>query len=410
MVVRQGSPYYPQRSFLLAVEAIRATLDHGQPIVPASEQALHDCFAAVQGRLLADHGAGIEAAVFAPDGRLVTAGNDGTARVWDLKDPKATPVVLTGHKGGDPRPGVRPRRPPGHRRLRRDGAGLGPEGPQGHPRRPHRTQGWDPALGFAPDGRLVTAGNDGTARVWDLKDPKATPVVLTGHKRGILALGFAPDGRLVTAGNDGTARVWDLKDPKATPVVLTGHEGGISALGFAPDGRVVTAGNDETARVWDLKDPKATPVVLTGHKGRISALGFAPDGRVVIAGNDGTARVWDLKDPKDPKATPVVLTGHEGWIPALGFAPDGRLVTAGYDGTAGLGPEGPQCHPRRPHRTQGLDPCLGIRPRRPPGHRRRGRDGAGLGPRPETTYRSRVTGSGTQPHPCRVGPVLQDKH
>src|SRR5271157_4742570 len=67
---------------------------------------------------------------------------------------------------------------------------------------------------------------------------------------------FAPDGRLVTAGEDGTARVWDLKQPQAQPLVLRGHEGLITALVFAPDGRLVTAGEDGTARVWDLKQPQ----------------------------------------------------------------------------------------------------------------------------------------------------------
>ena len=105
VVERQGSPSYPQRSFLLAVEAIRATLDHGQPIVPAAEQALHDCFAAVQGRFLADHGALIWALAFAPDGRLVTAGL--TARVWDL-EPK---LIDLASQGGTITLGVGPRRP-----------------------------------------------------------------------------------------------------------------------------------------------------------------------------------------------------------------------------------------------------------------------------------------------------------
>ena len=88
--------------------------------------------------------------------------------------------------------------------------------------------------------------------MWDLKNPGAEPLVLRGHEGSIWALGFAPDGRLVTAGDDKTARVWDLKNPGAEPLVLRGHEDSIRALGFAPDGRLGTAGDDKTARVWDL--------------------------------------------------------------------------------------------------------------------------------------------------------------
>ena len=49
-----------------------------------------------------------------------------------------------------------------------------------------------PTAGWSP------AGGDETARVWDLKNPTAAPLVLRGHEGSIIALAFAPDGRLVT--------------------------------------------------------------------------------------------------------------------------------------------------------------------------------------------------------------------
>jgi WD40 repeat protein len=120
-------------------------------------------------------------------------------------------------------------------------------------------------------------------------------MVLRGHQGPIRALAFALDGRLVSGSEDNTARVWDLENPSAAPLVLRGHEGSILALAFAPDGRLVSASSDNTARVWDLKNPSAAPLVLRGHKNWISALAFAQDGRLVSGSYDSTARVWDLK-------------------------------------------------------------------------------------------------------------------
>jgi len=331
----QAFPKMPQQCLILAVEAIRATRDHGEPVVPAAVQALEDALTSVGGHALTGHNGGITALAFAPDGRLVTGAGDGTARVWDLNDPVAPPRALRGYDGAITALAFAPdgRLVTGSKDKTarvwdlKDTAAP-PRVLRGH-------EGAINALAFAPDGRLVTGSADQTARVWDLKDTAAPPRVLRGHQGAINALAFAPDGRLVTGSADQTARVWDLRDPAAPPRVLRGHEGGILALALAPDGRLVTGSEDKTARVWDLTNPAAPPRVLRSHEGAINALAFAPDGRLVTGGGggDGTARVWNLMDPAAP---PRVLHGHEGGIRALAFAPDGRLVTGGGggDGTA----------------------------------------------------------------------------
>ncbi len=64
---------------------------------------------------------------------------------------------------------------------------------------------------FAPDGtRIVTANDNGTARIWDTTTG-AQLAVLSGHQHAVLSAAFSPDGtRVVTASEDGTARIWDV--------------------------------------------------------------------------------------------------------------------------------------------------------------------------------------------------------
>ncbi|HEV3162743.1 MAG TPA: TIR domain-containing protein [Isosphaeraceae bacterium] len=285
---------YPQRSLLLATEAVRESMRGGYPAAPAGEQALRDALAKVGGVCLTGHSELIPKVVFSPDGRwLVTASWDKTARVWDASNLDAKPMIL---------------------------------------REPDAIDD----MAISPDGRwLVTASHDGWARVWDMKNLSARPITLRGHRDSLEAVAFSPDGRkLVTAGLDNTARVWDTSRFGGRPIVLRGHDGTVTSLVFSPDGRrLATASEDRTVRLWDTSDFSAPPTVLRGHEKEIKIVAFSPNGRrLVTASHDNLVRVWDTNQLDHE---PVVLRGHEDWIPAIAFSPGGRwLVTGSEDHTA----------------------------------------------------------------------------
>ena len=67
---------------------------------------------------------------------------------------------------------------------------------------------------------------------------------------------YSPDGRrIVTASDDGTARVWDAESGQQ--MMELKHMFGVNSAAYSPDGRwIVTASWDNTARVWwaDVED------------------------------------------------------------------------------------------------------------------------------------------------------------
>ncbi|WP_232537783.1 CHAT domain-containing protein [Cystobacter fuscus] len=294
--------------------------------------------------VLEGHSDRIVAASFSPDGtRMVTASEDGTARVWraDGSD-QDHPLVLTGHAGPvnsvafspDGTRVVTGSSDKTARVWRTDGSD------QGHPLVLTGHEGLVYSVAFSSDGtRVVTASEDKTARVWHTDgSDQEHPLVLTGHAGPVNSAAFSPDGtRVVTTSEDKTARVWHTDgSDQEHPLVLTGHAGPVNSAAFSPDGtRVVTASDDNTARMWraDGSD-QGHPLVLTGHEGLVYSVAFSSDGtRVVTTSEDKTARVWHT-DGSD-QGHPLVLTGHAGPVNSATFSPDGtRVVTASSDNMA----------------------------------------------------------------------------
>src|SRR5271157_5229095 len=102
------------------------------------------------------------------------------------------------------------------------------------------------------------------------------------HDANLITASFSPDGRwVVTASEDGTARVWEVASGKAVGQPLR-HNGVIKSVAFSPDGkRVVTASADGTARVWEAATGKAVGEPLR-QDGAVSSASFSPDGQWVV--------------------------------------------------------------------------------------------------------------------------------
>jgi WD40 repeat protein len=81
---------------------------------------------------------------------------------------------------------------------------------------------------YAPDGTLMAGGADGSVQT-------TTGIRFAAHPSGVRAMAFSPDGRrLLTAGDERTARLWDI----ATGRQITTFEetDPVNGAAFAPDG------------------------------------------------------------------------------------------------------------------------------------------------------------------------------
>jgi WD40 repeat protein len=81
--------------------------------------------------------------------------------------------------------------------------------------------------------------------------------VLQGHEHWVYSASFSPDNkRIVTASEDGTARIWDATTGKELVVTENCGTAVWSAV-FSPDGkRILTGARDRIVRIWDAETGK----------------------------------------------------------------------------------------------------------------------------------------------------------
>jgi WD40 repeat protein len=195
---------------------------------------------------------------------------------------------------------------------------------------------------FSPDGTLVaTATATGPVQVWRLPTGRLVRE-LRGHKPTDLGSGtfflirrveFSADGRrLLTAGYDGTARIWDVGTWTTLRVLRPQRAGYLEAATFSPDGKLVATASGTGGRVgiWDSDTGGLVRTIQT-RGGQFCATFSADSKLLVTCGGDGVARIWNV----DSGERQLALRGHSGWVLSGTFSPDGTLLaTTGLDGTA----------------------------------------------------------------------------
>ena len=251
---------------------------------------------------LLGHDGWVTTAAFAPDERtILTANQDGTARIWDAT-------------AAEPREQFRTGLPSAYASFASDGESVLTTGPAVVPIL------WNPETGSqdvavsdstliathaapSPDGSLIATTSDAhfvgaelvdsyLAQVWTAGD--GLERTLRGHDATINSVAFSPDSEaIVTASDDGTARIWELSSGDSRTLEGPGRD--VKSAAFSPDGtQVVTAGTDDKARVWDVAGGEQV-AVLRGHSGSVYSAAFSPDGKLVVTGSgDNSARIWDL--------------------------------------------------------------------------------------------------------------------
>jgi WD40 repeat protein/tRNA A-37 threonylcarbamoyl transferase component Bud32 len=308
------------------------------------------------------HEGPVWAGTFSADGELLATGSDDqTAALWDLPGGHLR-ARLSGHAGAVVSVALA-----GDRVLTasQDGtARLWQGGRTVRVLSGHRS--YVQIAAFLGGGkRVATASLDGSVRLWD-PDTGGTLADIDTHAGEIWTAVFAPDDSiLVTAGLDGTSRVfapgggvlaaeWSARAPIASAdragdsiiaavdrevhlmtgagdQVIARHGAAVSSVRFSRDGTALVSGSEDgTARVM-RRDGALVAELRQGEP--IARAIFSPDGqRVATTSAAGVPRLWRRDGGELCR-----FQRHDKAVWDVAFSADGRLVaTASDDSTARL--------------------------------------------------------------------------
>jgi len=279
------------------------------------------------------HGDTVFGAVFSPDGsRIITAGGDGTVRIWNAAT--GAPMRELRYQGA------------GAKKWRYFAVAMSSHFVAAIDLSGKAVHVWDAETGtqvaelsndaaemalvaFSADGHWLASSGSDEVRVFDTSTWRRASTIVGPRIR---SLSFAPTGPHLAVGTgDGVASIWEVSRGVLTRC-LRGAGASVDAVAFSRDGSLVaTASRDGTEQVWDSASG-GLRAQFNSHRDMIYSVEFSSTGHLLLsAGADGAVVVSNVAT-----AMPVVrLEGPKGRILAAHFDPESRrVVGASWDGTA----------------------------------------------------------------------------
>jgi WD40 repeat protein len=169
--------------------------------------------------------------------------------------------------------------------------------------------------------RILTASDDGTARLWDATTGELLSVLR--HEEQIYFAEFSADKKLILTKLKSKVGIWDAATGKLLRV-LAGDDSWLETAGFSPEGHhVLTASYPDTVRIWDADTGNE---LNSWRSNNDRSATFSPTGDRILTQSEGDrAQLWD----RDGKLLRTIFA--ESRLTSIQMSGDGKRVLTGAE-------------------------------------------------------------------------------
>jgi WD40 repeat protein len=179
------------------------------------------------------------------------------------------------------------------------------------------------SLAFSPDGKLLVAGFQ--HNIFELYSAENGEYYneYDGHEDSINCVAISPNGKyLATACADGTIGLWSFPDCEL--IKFLQYDSIVDEMVFSHDGKnLFTHAEDKQIVQWAVPNGR-----IMGNLTSIEGLAINQDDSLLIYGKeDNTIEIWSLNYNSSLQS----IIGHNGPSKSIAISPDGSILVAGNE-------------------------------------------------------------------------------